>query len=53
MKDNEAGEISMKNPKYMAYLYFPKNFTKHFTTYIDNNKNFEPSTYASLTKYSK
>lgn len=53
MQDHEAGEISMNKETYMAYLYFPKNFTQQFTTYMDMSENYKSLAYMRLSNNSK
>lgn len=52
--DRETGEKSMKDPNYMAFMYFPKNYTKGLINYF-NHKNVDDNsrTYMHLTKESK
>lgn len=54
MADREAGELSMKDPTYMAFMYFPKNYTKDLIKYMDR-RDFDGDTrsYIHLTKESK
>lgn len=53
MKDRESGEIHMNDPNYVAFLYFPQNFTAELTSYMDNSEYYDPLTYARLTMDSK
>lgn len=55
MKDREDGERKMINSNYMAFIYFPKNFTSELTKYIDYRKDIdnESEIYAYLSKESK
>lgn len=53
MENHETGEANMNNPKYMAFLYFPQNFTKELITYFDDRENYEQLIYASINKDSK
>lgn len=47
--------MSMKNPKYMAFLHFPKNFTIDLLKFIDERDDFnmELNIYAHLTRESE
>lgn len=52
--DHEVGEMRMKDPNYMAFIYFPKNYTQDLIKYIDRrNFDAESRTYIHLTKESK
>lgn len=46
----------MKNPEYMAFLYFPENYTREFAKhYINDSQNFDRNSliFVHLTKESK
>jgi hypothetical protein len=52
--NRETGEKSMKDPNYMAFMYFHKNYTNDLINYIDRKDFDEDSrTYIHLTKESK
>lgn len=53
MKDREIGELSINVSNNIAFLYFPKNFTKDLTKYFDDKENYESQSYTILTKESK
>lgn len=55
MKDREEGEMSMNKPNYMAFLYFPKNYTRDLIKFIDDREHYETESrvYVHLTKESK
>lgn len=55
VEDREAGEMSMKDPNFMAFLYFPGNYTKVLTNYIGDRKDIEYDSqmYVHLTKESE
>ncbi|XP_025415790.1 ABC transporter G family member 23-like isoform X1 [Sipha flava] len=49
--NRETGEKSMKDPNYMAFMYFHKNYTNDLINYIDRKDFDEDSrTYIHLTK---
>lgn len=39
MKDRNAGESMMNNSQYIAFIYFPENYTSEFAKYIDGQDN--------------
>lgn len=52
--DHEAGEMSMQNPTFMAFLHFPKNYTTDLTKYIDREDvDINSMVYVHLTKESE
>lgn len=53
VKNQKSGEMSMNIPNYMAFLYFPKNFTRDLSTYIVNRKNSANLAYVKMTRESK
>lgn len=55
VKDRRDGEASMNVPNNMAFLYFPKNYTKNLIEFINNRGNHDNASqmFAYLTKESK
>jgi len=55
VQDRAAGELSMSKLNSVAFLYFPKNYTKEFTKYYDDHEHFkvENLNYARINKDSK
>lgn len=55
VNDREVGERNTNNSKFMAFLYFPKKFTRHLVKYIDDRDSFddESQIFAHLTKESE
>ncbi|VVC25930.1 Hypothetical protein CINCED_3A000710 [Cinara cedri] len=51
VNDFEVGELSLNNPNYMAFLHFPKAYTRALAKYIDshNDSDGESLAYARLT----
>lgn len=45
--------MGINTPNDMAFLYFPNNFTKDLTTYINNRENYENLAYARIARESK
>ncbi|VVC43846.1 ABC transporter-like,P-loop containing nucleoside triphosphate hydrolase [Cinara cedri] len=45
----------MKNPKYVAFIYFPTNYTSKFVNFIDQRKGYDSHSqvYIQITKHSK
>lgn len=48
-----SGDMSINIPNYMAFLYFPKNFTKDLSTYINDPGNYSKLAYVRITGESK
>jgi len=55
VQDREVAEAGMNHIKYIAFLYFPKNYTKGLTKYIDDRQYYdlESRVFADLTNDSK
>jgi len=55
VNDRDAGEMSMNKPNFMAFLYFPKNYTRDLIKFIDYREHYdsESRAYVHLTKESK
>lgn len=55
VNNRETGEIKMNNRNYMAFIYFPKNYTIDLIKYIDDRKHFDMDfrAYVHLTKESE
>lgn len=53
--NRETGEMKMNNRNYVAFIYFPKNYTIDLIKYIDDRKHFDMDSraYVHLTKESK
>lgn len=55
VNSRESGERLMNNRKFMAFIYFPKNYTSDLAKYIDDRKRFDMNfrAYVHLTKESE
>lgn len=55
VKDYDTGEASMNKLNYIAFLYFPKNYTENLIEYINNRENYDnmSRSFAHLTKDSE
>lgn len=55
MEDHYSEEYIMNNTKSVAFLYFPKNYTKGLITYFDdtNNYDIQSEAYVHFTKDSE
>jgi len=55
VQDREIAEANMNHQKYIAFLYFPKNYTSALAKYINDRQYFdlESRIFVHLTNESK
>lgn len=54
VSDREAGEWIMENSDYIAFIYFPENYTSEFVKYIErqNDYDIQLQPYMNMNYYS-
>lgn len=56
MDNRETGEMRVDYDNYMAFIHFPKNYTKGLSRFIDDRENYDDDqsmAYVHITKQSK